>query len=733
MVETEANSRNQAQVSRLPAKLSLMILIGLGLGIFCGLFFGEYCEGLKVVGDIYIGFLRMTVLPYIAITLIANLGRLTLVDSRRLARVGGSLLLLFWLIGLGMVFVLSNTFPDRAEGSFFSSSLTDPPKQTNFFEALIPSNVFSALANDQVPAVILLCLAGGIALSRSDRRKVLIEQLDILSEVLMRVTKFIVRLTPIAIFAIAASTVGTLSLEQAMRLQVYFVAYTFGAILLGGVILPLLVTSFTPIRYGELIWACRDSLLTAFVTGKLIIVLPLMIEQTEALLKRHRSDERAGTTADVLFPLAYPFPHVGKLLRMLFVPFAAWFLGSPLEWRDFPGFLGVGLVSYFGGPIVATPFLLDWAQLPHDMFQLFLFAGVYGERVGDALGVMHLVCFSLLTTCIMQGMAKFSLRGLLRFAGVTVGCVVVALVGLQSTINYGLSPGETKSEVLAKMQLLEEPVVATIVDEPEPNPFPLMENESLLERIRRRGVIRVGFTPDALPFSYFNEHGELVGFDINLIHALARDLKVQLEFVYYDRDNLTQDLNADHFDIAVSKIIGTIERSEEMQHTPPYLDVNLALVVADYRSRRFRSLEELRSMRNLRIGVVDREGGFDSYLAKALPNAELVYLDKSLDFFVNQDLDLDALLTSAESGSAYTILYPSYEVVIPSGVQDKLPLFIAIGQRDVAMREYLEHWLLLRKDDGTIDSYYDHWILGENHENKSPRWSIMRNVLGWVK
>ena len=52
--------------------LSAKILIGLILGIGCGLFFGEYCASLKVFGDAFVGLLQMTVLPYITCSLILN-------------------------------------------------------------------------------------------------------------------------------------------------------------------------------------------------------------------------------------------------------------------------------------------------------------------------------------------------------------------------------------------------------------------------------------------------------------------------------------------------------------------------------------------------------------------------------------------------------------------------------------------------------------------------------------
>ena len=46
----------------------------------------------------------------------------------------------------------------------------------------------------------------------------------------------------------------------------------------------------------------------------------------------------------------------------------------------------------------------------------------------------------------------------------------------------------------------------------------------------------------------------------------------------------------------------------------------------------------------------------------------------------------------------------------------------------------LNSWLLMRKEEGVIDALYRHWMLGGATEaEKLPRWSVIRNVLGWVE
>ena len=78
------------------------------------------------------------------------------------------------------------------------------------------------------------------------------------------------------------------------------------------------------------------------------------------------------------------------------------------------------------------------------------------------------------------------------------------------------------------------------------------------------------------------------------------------------------------------------------------------------------------------------------------------------------------------------LIYPEFEVVIPRELRVKLPLFYVIGKQDAEVRDFLEHWITLRKKDGTAAEYYDHWVLGKTQRATQPRWSIIRNVLGWV-
>ncbi len=103
--------------------LTTWIFTSLVLGISCGLFFGELCAPLQSVGAIFIGLLQMTVLPYITLSLILNLGRISIKQTRHMALTVVSLMLILWCIGLFTVCLMSFSFPFWQKGAFFSTSI----------------------------------------------------------------------------------------------------------------------------------------------------------------------------------------------------------------------------------------------------------------------------------------------------------------------------------------------------------------------------------------------------------------------------------------------------------------------------------------------------------------------------------------------------------------------------------------------------------------------------------
>jgi len=169
---------NKSRDKRFRLSLSTSILIGVVLGVVCGIFFGEYCASVQIFGDVFIKLLQMTILPYIIVSLILGIGGLTYDQAKMIAVKAGVLLLLFWAISFAIVLLIPLSFPEWKSAAFFSTSLVEPPKRVDFLNLYIPSNPFSSLANNVVPAVVLFSILLGVALIGIKEKDALLQGLS---------------------------------------------------------------------------------------------------------------------------------------------------------------------------------------------------------------------------------------------------------------------------------------------------------------------------------------------------------------------------------------------------------------------------------------------------------------------------------------------------------------------------------------------------------------------------
>ena len=281
------------------------------------------------------------------------------------------------------------------------------------------------------------------------------------------------------------------------------------------------------------------------------------------------------------------------------------------------------------------------------------------------------------------------------------------------------------------MHLMRTAVPATLHQSPPP-PEPLPDGGGVLDAIRARGSIRVGFFPDSLPFAFFNARGDLVGFDIELAHALAGELGVRLELIHLQRDRLDGELARGSCDLVMSGVAVTTLRASRVTLSNAYLDETLALVVPDEAREDFSTWEAIRARGPFRIAVVNLPYYTDKVRA-LMPQATIVPLTDFDDTFKAGTSRADAIALPAERGSAWTLLYPAYSVVVPEPGVIKIPLAYPIARHDEAFAAFLNTWIDLKRKDGTFDAAYQYWILGKSATDKTPRWSVIRNVLHWVE
>jgi ABC-type amino acid transport substrate-binding protein len=260
---------------------------------------------------------------------------------------------------------------------------------------------------------------------------------------------------------------------------------------------------------------------------------------------------------------------------------------------------------------------------------------------------------------------------------------------------------------------------------------PLAAPTSRLARVADSGWLRVGYSPDALPWAFRNDDGDLVGFDMELLHRLALEMQVGIETVRLEDEEVADALSSGQIDVYASGMLIDPVRAMELRFSRPYLQVSLGLLVEDHRRDDFEDLDQLVSRDDVRLAVVDSPTLLRA-LELARPAQEPVPLDSPRPFLRGEAPEIDALVMSAEAASAWTLVYPRFSSVIPTPSELAMPVAFALPLGDDMFAGFIDNWIQASRSLGVVDAAYEHWILGRETSERQPRWSIVRDVLHWV-
>lgn len=706
------------------------VIVALLLGISTGIFIGEPTGNLEIAGNAYIRLLQMTVIPYVLVSITGGLGRL---DSAMASSIGiraVKVILLVWLAVMLTLLLLPLAYPNWETSGFFSTSLVTEPVKFNFLDLYIPANIFSSLSKTIMPAVVLFSLLMGIALINVKNKEVFITLTSNISDGLMGIASYVAKLAPLGIFAISASAAGTLQVEELGRLQVFLWVYLTAAALLGLVLLPLIVHWATPFSYREVLSTAGEAVITALATGTVLVVLPMIIERCKELLVNHDMDcDETRSTVDVLVPTAYSFPSTGTLLGLGFILFSAWYVGSPLGLDQYPSYVVMGALTAFGSMAVAIPFMLDFFGLPADQFQLYLLGSVVTARFATGLAALHGFVVTLLVASAVLNHLKWHrmAQAIGAHLGVTLGVMIVAGMALTHLIPYEYKGVRT----FESMKLMDKPAKVNSLE----SLTPISANDQARPRmdvIRERGSIRIGYYSNALPYAFRNDNNQVVGYEMEMLHELANDLDIELDVIRIKSGDIgSRELTDGSVDIIIGGTAITPKRALDVAFSDAYTHHTAGFLLVDSIKDQFSTVEAINLKENLTLGIAPN-AYYMRMVQEFFPNAKIVQVDSPRKYLQGNYKEVDALIFSAEAGSAWAMLYPDYTAVVPKGMKFKAPVGFALPKGKIEYLQFINTWLKLKKENGFQQRVYNHWILGKNPKAIKPRWSVIKDVLGWV-
>lgn len=206
------------------------------------------------------------------------------------------------------------------------------------------------------------------------------------------------------------------------------------------------------------------------------------------------------------------------------------------------------------------------------------------------------------------------------------------------------------------------------------------------------------------PFE-FEQGGKIVGFDVDLVDLVAKELGVTQEVIDTPFDGIQSgaDLNSGKCDLAAAGMTITDTRKQNFDFSDPYFDATQALVV-----KTGSGISDLAQLKGKKLAVQNGTTG-QEYAQQNAPDAELVVFE-----------DLGLLLTAVETGQVDAGINDNG--VLYDWVKDKTDFEVSkefntgeqygIGVRkgNTALLDKINSVLSTAKSSGEYDTIYERWF-----------------------
>ncbi len=272
------------------------IIVAMVLGIILGLFInysGLNAEGgfvhtyitngfLAIIGKLFVNSLKMLVVPLVLISLIC--GVCGIGDIRLLGRIGSKTFFIYMMttalaiataIGLGIVFGIGKGMDIATEAAFEAESA---PPLLDVFSNIIPSNPISAMANGDMLSIIFFAILIGISILMVGKpAKGLVQSLELINEVILKMVTIIMNLAPYGVFALLTKAMAELGLDLIWSLLGY-VAVLIGSLAFHFFITMMIVLKlFSGLSIKTFLVKMREVQIFAFSTSSSNATIPITL------------------------------------------------------------------------------------------------------------------------------------------------------------------------------------------------------------------------------------------------------------------------------------------------------------------------------------------------------------------------------------------------------------------------------------------------------------------------
>ena len=263
------------------------ILAALILGVIVGMIWGPGSESIVWIGDLFIKLIRMVVVPLVFVTLVA--GVVSMGDPSKLGSLGVKTLAIYMvttLVAICIGLLLAATLQPGVGVDLSAAvpgQVQEPIALSDRLMSIVPANPIAALAEGNILAIIFFALLVGISLlTIGDKGKPLADLMVASTEVMLKITHWVMEVAPFGVFALIAWVSGTQGVAALLDVVTLALAVVIGCfahmIFMHGFIIMRFMLKLSPVMFFR---GARDAMLVAFSTSSSSATLPVSMSVAE--------------------------------------------------------------------------------------------------------------------------------------------------------------------------------------------------------------------------------------------------------------------------------------------------------------------------------------------------------------------------------------------------------------------------------------------------------------------
>ena len=317
-------------------KLWARVIAALVIGAILGFIFGDIAASSKWIGDLFIRFIKMLVVPLIFTSLVS--GVVSMGDPKRLGSIGIKTIVLYLMTTLFAITIgllLGTIF---SPGAGIDITGVDPynavQSSQNISERLfgiVPLNPFESLASGDVLPIIFFSILLGIGIILGgEKTKKIGEVFSSAAEAILQIAHLVMQLAPFGVLALVAWVSGTMGLAALQNLFILSIILYVGCIIHMFLVYGGLIRFAAGLPLGQFFKGILDAQAVAYSTSSSSATLPVTLQCVENNLGVKK------TVASSVLPLGATINMDGTALYLGVVAlFAAQIFGVQLDLSDY--------------------------------------------------------------------------------------------------------------------------------------------------------------------------------------------------------------------------------------------------------------------------------------------------------------------------------------------------------------------------------------------------------------